>query len=93
MTYQILEDAFDMKMVNVISYCDWYYAQTKTWEGLKGNGNSWILNAIEFNLRHFLASILRSMTSLKEFVSVEDVEEMSNESMKMFVAKFFDQKF
>ncbi|CAL2028672.1 unnamed protein product [Caenorhabditis brenneri] len=69
-TYQILEVAFDMKMMNVLSYCDWNYAQTKTWDYVKVYGNAWILFAIKYNLRHFLASMLKSMTSLKGFIYV-----------------------
>ncbi|EGT32013.1 hypothetical protein CAEBREN_09759 [Caenorhabditis brenneri] len=90
---EILDDAHSLKMFNIISYCDWYLVETKSWERLKENGKDWIFSAIEYNLRHFLASLVKSMTSLKEHVSEKDVEKMSNESMKMFVAKFLYEKF
>ncbi|EGT32023.1 hypothetical protein CAEBREN_11579 [Caenorhabditis brenneri] len=75
-------------MFNVVSYSDWYFVHAQIFEESKRIEKRWIFFAITFNLRHSLASMIKSMTSLKEFVSEEDVEKMSNESMKMFMATF-----
>ncbi|EGT32022.1 hypothetical protein CAEBREN_01670 [Caenorhabditis brenneri] len=90
---QILADARRLEMFNVISYCDWCFVETKSWESLKKHRKDWMFFAIEYNLRHFLASMIKSITSLKEYVDEDNVEKMSNESMKMFVAKFLYEKF
>ncbi|EGT31996.1 hypothetical protein CAEBREN_08144 [Caenorhabditis brenneri] len=80
-------------MFNVTSYCDWYFVHTITWESLDGKQRGWISFSNKHNLRHFLALLMRSVTSLKEYVDEEDVDKMSNESMKMFMAKFLYEKF
>ncbi|CAL2046784.1 unnamed protein product [Caenorhabditis brenneri] len=62
----IMNDNIHLKMYTVTSYFDWSFTRMLTWDKLEGPKKNSIFFGSKYNLRHFLASIIKSMTSLKE---------------------------
>ncbi|EGT32005.1 hypothetical protein CAEBREN_01553 [Caenorhabditis brenneri] len=81
------------KMHNVLQFCDWYLVTRNKREYNNEEVRDWIISASMFEFRHLLVYLLKPMKSVKDCIDEEDVEYMTNESMKMFIAKFLYEKF
>ncbi|CAL2046781.1 unnamed protein product [Caenorhabditis brenneri] len=91
--YSVISMASKQGMSNVIHYCDVLLTQTQEHSSYKAVDRYWIHFAIEYNLKRWMVQLLKTMKSVKDCIDKEDIEMMSNESMKMFIAKFLYQKF
>ncbi|EGT31998.1 hypothetical protein CAEBREN_09900 [Caenorhabditis brenneri] len=91
--YRVISMASKQGMRNVIHYCDVLLTQTQEHSGFKAVDRYWIHFAIEYNLKRWMVQLLKTMKSVKDCIEGEDVEKMSNDTMKMFIAKFLYEKF
>ncbi|CAL2046767.1 unnamed protein product [Caenorhabditis brenneri] len=88
----VIRTAIKHGMSNVIHYCDLLLVTKNKRKYYKEEETYWINAASELGLRHFLVYLLKPMKSVKDCIDEEDVEKMTNESMKTFIAKFLYEK-
>ncbi|CAL2046771.1 unnamed protein product [Caenorhabditis brenneri] len=89
----VLSSAGRHKMSNVVYYCDVLLTQRGRRSRYRRDKKKWISLANKYNLRHWMVELLKPMKSVKDCVDEESIGKMSNETMKMFVAKFLYEKF